>query len=140
MVLGMTGVVLQRYLLASGRPWEQELPLFFHSALFLLGAGYAWQKDAHVRVDVFYERFSPPVRAWINLLGTVLLVWPSCAALLWFSWDYVLASWAIHEASAEYQGMPGIYLLKTGIWAFAVLVALQGVSVVLQSMREMMRR
>ncbi len=133
MVVMMSINVTMRYLFAAGDPWQQELVRFFHAGLFLLGAGYAYANDAHVRVDVCYHHFRPRVQAWVNLLGVLLLLFPFCGALIWFSWYYVLAAWAIREGSGEFRGMPGVFLLKTGIWGCALLLILQGCAVLLRS-------
>ena len=59
-----------------------------------------------MRVDVFYASASPRVKAWIDLLGVLLLLLPLCAAIVWFSWPYVARSWAILERSRETSGLP----------------------------------
>ncbi len=133
MVLMTFAIVMRRYLFASGYPWEQELVRFMHAFVFLLGAGYTLKAGGHVRVDVCYSRFTVKLKLWVNLLGTVLLLWPFCAAIGWYATDFILNSWAIREASTEYNGMPGIYLLKTSIWAFCAVLALQGLSIVIDA-------
>jgi TRAP-type mannitol/chloroaromatic compound transport system permease small subunit len=125
--------VVSRYVFNSGIAWQQELVRFCHAILFLGAAAYAMLKDEHVRIDVFYQRYSERGKAWCNLLGTLLLLYPVCAAILYFSWGYVLHSWNIHESSNEYRGMPGIFLLKSFIWIFAATLMLQGASVILKS-------
>ncbi len=126
MVLVMSANVAMRYLFASGEPWQQELVRFMHAALFLLGAGYALKEDSHVRVDVFYQRFSPKAQALVTLVGTIGLLFPCCIALIGFSADYIMDAWRIKEGSAEYHGMPGVYLLKSCIWLCAGLLMVQG--------------
>ena len=65
--------VMQRYLLNTGLPWEQELVRFMHAILFLAAAGYTLKADEHVRVDVLYQHFSERDKAWVNLLGLSLI-------------------------------------------------------------------
>ncbi len=133
MVVLMFITVVQRYLFASGMSWEQELVRFFHGMVFLAAAGYTLKHNGHVRVDVVYQRLSERRQAWINLAGTVVFLWPVCAALFWFSTDFVLNAWAIYEGSNEYQGMPGVFIYKTFIWVFCGTLALQGISTCLHS-------
>ena len=79
-----------------------------------------------MRVDVFYASASPRVKAWVDLLGALLLLLPFCIAIVWFSWPYVARSWAILERSRETSGLPLVFALKTLIPLFAAMLALQG--------------
>jgi len=107
-----------------------ELQWYLFSLVFLLGAAYALQRDAHVRVDVFYGRLSPRARAWINLLGTVLFLLPFCGLVLWVSWGWVVNSWVVREMSPDPGGLPR-YPLKAMLPVAFVLLALQGVSILI---------
>jgi TRAP-type mannitol/chloroaromatic compound transport system permease small subunit len=121
-------VVLMRYVLGIGSIWLQESILYAHAALFLLAAAWTLKEGAHVRVDVFYAGASPRTRAFVDLFGALLLLLPFCAAVIWFSLPYVARSWAILERSREASGLPLVFLLKTLIPVFAVLLALQGLA------------
>lgn len=133
--LAFTGlaVVVLRYGFDQGFVWMQELLVWFHAAVFMLGAAYALRHDAHVRVDVFRQRMSLRHRAWVDLLGTLLLLWPTCAVIAWFSIPYVAGSWDIGERSREAGGLPSLWLLKGLIPALAVLLAVQGLAMVLRA-------
>lgn len=96
------------------------------SAVFLLGAAWALAEDAHVRVDVLYGRLSPRRRAWIDLLGSVLLLLPFCALLLWTTWPAVLESVALREAALDPGGLAR-WPVKLVVPVAVVLLALQGV-------------
>jgi len=103
-----------------------------YSAMFLLGAGWTLQRDDHVRVDVVYERLSLARRAWVDLLGSLLLLLPFCAFGLWVSWDYALDAVRLLETSADAGQLP-IWPAKLLILAGFSLLALQGVATVLRS-------
>lgn len=126
MVVLTVAIVIARYGFDRGSVAVQELVLYAHAAVFMLGAAYALGEDRHVRVDVFYRGFSPVAQAWVNLLGVLLLLLPLMVYLVWVSWPYVVQSWAIGESSREAGGLPFVYLLKTLLLAMPVLVALQG--------------
>ena len=126
-------VVLLRYVLGLGSIWLQESILYAHAALFLLAAAWTLKEGGHVRVDVFYASASPRVRAWIDLIGALLLLLPFCIAVMWFSWPYVIRSWAILERSRETSGLPLVFALKTLIPLFALMLALQGLSQAIKS-------
>jgi TRAP-type mannitol/chloroaromatic compound transport system permease small subunit len=121
-------VVLLRYVLGIGSIWLQESILYAHAALFLLAAAWTLKEGGHVRVDVFYAHAAPRTRAWIDLIGALLLLLPFAFAIAWFSQPYVGRSWAILERSRETSGLPLVFLLKTLIPAFALLLALQGIA------------
>lgn len=133
MVIMMTVNVLMRYAFAAGVPWQQEVVRFAHGMLFLGGAAYALKHEALVRVDVLYQGMNAHKAAWVNIIGTILFLWPTCFTLIYFSLDFVLGSWEILEGSAEYKGMPGVFLFKSFIWLAGGMLALQGVSLVIHS-------
>ncbi len=133
MVLMMATIVLLRYAFAEGEPWQQESVRFMHGILFLAGAAYALKHEALVRVDVLYQGFCDRRKAIVNIAGTCLFLFPFCFALAWFSQDYILSSWQILEGSAEYKGMPGVFIFKSFIWVCAITLALQGVSLIIHS-------
>lgn len=128
MVLTTFGIVVLRYGFGIGSIAAQEAVTYMHALVFLLGAAYTLKHDGHVRVDIFYRGMSERRRAWIDLLGTLLLLMPVCLFILWASWDYVAASWALREGSRETSGLPGVYLLKTAIPLMAALLLLQGLA------------
>jgi TRAP-type mannitol/chloroaromatic compound transport system permease small subunit len=121
-------VVVLRYVFGHGSIWLSESIVYGHAAMFMLAAAWTLKAGGHVRVDVFYADASPRTKALVDLCGSVLLLLPFMAVLAWFAWPYVARSWAILEASRETSGIPAVFLLKTLIPAFALLMALQGVS------------
>ena len=67
-----------------------ELQWYLFSLLFLLGASYTLRHDDHVRVDILYSRLGAKGKAWINVLGTLLLLVPFCLLMIWVSWPAVI--------------------------------------------------
>lgn len=128
MVLVTFLVVLMRYAFSQGSIAIQESVTFMHGALFMIAIAYTLGRDGHVRVDIFYQRMSPRGRAWVDLLGTLLLLIPICCLIIWLGWDYVIESWRVYEGSREAGGLPGVYLFKTLILIMPVLLLLQGVT------------
>ena len=128
MVVITFAIVVARYLFDVGTIAGQEAVMYLHGIAFMLGFAYALKHNAHVRVDVLANRFSPRTRAAIDLAGHLLFLLPMCACVIWFSWDYVAAAWRVREGSAEVGGIPGVYLLKSLLIASSVLLALQGIA------------
>ena len=133
MVLITFAVVVLRYGLQIGSIALQESVTYLHALVFMLGAAYTLKHDSHVRVDIFYQKASPRTRAWTNLLGTLLLLFPTCIFIFVGSLDYVASAWSIREGSREAGGLDGVYLLKTVIPLMALLLLLQGSSLALRS-------
>jgi len=133
MVLITFAVVVLRYGLQTGSIALQESVTYLHAIVFMLGAAYTLKHDSHVRVDIFYQKASLRTRAWTNLLGTLFLLFPTCGFIFASSLDYVTSSWAIHEGSRETGGLDGVFLLKTVIPVMALLLLLQGCSLILRS-------
>jgi TRAP-type mannitol/chloroaromatic compound transport system permease small subunit len=125
-VLLQFAVVVLRYAFGIGSIWLSESVIYAHAALFMLAAAWTLQANGHVRVDVFYAEASPRAKALVDLLGALLLLLPFMAVIAWFALPYVARSWSILERSRETSGLPLVYLLKTLIPAFALLMALQG--------------
>jgi len=121
-------VVALRYVFGIGSIWLSESVIYAHAALFMLAAAWTLQVGGHVRVDVFYAGAEQRARALVDLLGTLFLLLPFMLVLVWYAFPYVLRSWVILEASPETSGIPAVFLLKTLIPLFAVLMALQGVA------------
>lgn len=128
-------VVVARYAFDAGWIALQESVTWMHGLALMLGLAYTLEHDAHVRVDVVYRRLGPRPRAWIDLAGTALLLWPLCGFIMWSSWYYVGEAWAIGEGSREAGGLRGLYLLKTVIPVAAALLGLQGCVVAGRSVR-----
>ena len=131
MVLITFAVVVLRRGFESGSIALQESVTYLHAMVFMLAAAYTLKHDGHVRVDIFYQQFSARTRAWVDLLGTLLLLFPVCLFILFASLEYVAASWSILEGSREAGGLDGVFLLKTVIPVMAVLLLLQGSSIIL---------
>lgn len=132
-------VVVLRYAFNIGWIALQESVTYLHALVFLLGIGYTLKHDKHVRVDIFYRDMQPHTQALVNLLCTLLFLFPVGLFLFWISWGYVLESWAVLEGSREAGGLPGVFLLKTALLLMAGLLLLQGLSEFLRSLLILMR-
>lgn len=128
MVITNTLIVLLRYGIHISTTALQELLIYFHSIVFLLAAPLALQNNHHVRIDVVYSKLPAKQQIWITRLGILLFLWPFCTTVFILSWPYVMFSWQLLEHSAEPGGLPTVYLLKSLLLIFPVLLALQGLS------------
>lgn len=129
MALIQFGIVVLRYVFGVNYIFMQESITYMHGAVFLLAAGYALLTDDHVRVDIFYRGAPAKRKALIDFLGTYFLLFPVCLLLLWTASPYVANSWAVGESSAEASGIAGVFILKSMIPAFAMLLAMAGFNI-----------
>ncbi len=116
----------------------QESVVYMYAWIFMLAAGYTLKHEGHVRVDIFYGQFTPKQKAWVNLLGTLLLLFPMFIFIAWASFDYVLTAWRIHEASREAGGLAFVYILKASLFAMPLLMLLQGSALILSSLQTLL--
>ncbi|MCY1543583.1 Tripartite ATP-independent periplasmic transporter, DctQ component [compost metagenome] len=96
-------------------------------------AAWVLQCNGHVRVDIFYQRFSGRRQALVEILGNLLFLLPVCLFLGLSSWDYVSNSWATLEGSSESGGLKFVYLQKSIILVLVISLVLQGISDLIKS-------
>lgn len=128
MVLVQFAIVIARHVFGVSDIAANESVLYLHATLFMLGAGYAYLIDAHVRVDIVYAKLSARARAAIDIAGSLVFLFPALALLAYWSWPTVRRAWAIYEGPISVGGIPASFLLKTLIPAFCLLLAIQGVA------------
>lgn len=116
----------------SSNTWL-EAQWYMFAALFLFAAAWTLRQDAHVRVDLVYARLTPRGKAWINLLGVLLLLLPFCLFMLWAVWPSVVESWTIRELSPDPGGLPR-WPIRAAVPVGFVLLLLQGIAMGLRSL------
>ena len=94
--------------------------------MFLFGSGYALSEEKHVRVDLFYQKFSPIEKAQVNVVGTLFFLIPWSLTLAWYSFKYALQSFLIKETSPDPGGLGAIYFIKMAIPIGFILLFFQG--------------
>ena len=132
--------VVRRYAFGRGSAAMHELEFYFFSAIFTLGAAYAMYRKTHIRVDVFYSRWSSRTQAIIDIVFFFLLFLPFVAAVIWRSIPFWLWSIGIREASPSPGGLPYLYMLKGFLPIGFCLLLLQGVSQFLQDVLALGRK
>jgi TRAP-type mannitol/chloroaromatic compound transport system permease small subunit len=126
--------VVMRYVFRTSFVFTQELEWHLFAFIFLIGGGYTLLQDGHVRVDIIYQKLGFKARAWVNLLGVLLLLIPGCLLIIITSWKFVYQSWSILEGSPDPGGIPLRFVLKACIPAGFMLLLLQGLSLGIHSL------
>ena len=106
MVIVVFTVVVLRYGFNIGFIWMQEVYVWLHSFVFMLGAGFTYLANEHVRIDVFYRGASKKYKATVDLLGNVILLLPFLYIIWKYSYPFVYRSFLMGEVSREAGGMP----------------------------------
>ncbi len=114
-----------------GQSWTKvdESVIYMHASVIMLGSAATLLAGQHVRVDIFYAKMSPRTRALVELIGFYALMLPFCLILLWNAQTFVHLSWSSFEGSYESDGIRGVYLLKTLIPLFALMMLAQGFAI-----------
>lgn len=122
-----------------GLSWTKlsESAQYFHAAVIMLGGAMTLLVNEHVRVDVFQSRLSRARKALVDLIGFHIGLMPVCLLLIWSSNSFIRFSWQIFEGSAETDGIKGVFLLKTLIPIFAIMLLAQGLSITLRAVMVM---
>ncbi|MCX8004893.1 MAG: TRAP transporter small permease subunit [Burkholderiaceae bacterium] len=109
--------VMRKTFSLSSNAWL-ELQWYLFSAVFLLGAGYAFLRNAHVRIDFISARLSARTRSWIDIVGIVVFLMPLCVMLIDMSWPLFVRAWQSGEMSQNAGGLirwPVYLLIPVGM-------------------------
>jgi len=128
LALGMLSVVILRYVFGESLTKVSELVMYAHALGFLMAAPAALIANAHVRVDIVYEGLSVRAKAVVDVAGFTLFLAPVMLLLLIYCGPVVELAWRIGERSAETDGLPLVFLLKTAMPVFAVAMLAAGVA------------
>lgn len=118
-----------------GLSWTKlfESAAYFHAGVIMLGAAATLLAGQHVRVDVFHDTMAQRARAVVDFIGFYVLLTPVCLIILWDSQSFVNFAWRIFEGSNEADGIRGVFLLKTLIPIFALMMIAQALSIALRA-------
>ncbi len=132
--------VFCRHVFEEADAWRGELEIYVFAFIFLLGAGYAFKHDRHVRVDLFYAGYRKRDKAWTNLIGGLVLLIPWCIIVLIYSWEVAQASLAINEKSPNPNGLPYRFILKFALSIGIAFLLLQAIVSIAKSILELTER
>ena len=135
MVIVVFTVVVLRYGFNIGFIWMQEVYVWLHSFTFMLGAGFTYLVNEHVRIDVFYREASKKYKAIVDLLGNIFLLLPFLYIIWSYSYPFVYRSFLMGEVSREAGGMPALYILKSAILWFCLVLFIQLISNIIKSLQ-----
>lgn len=127
-VLVAFAVVFMRYALGKGFPWLQEVYIWLHGIAFMTVSAWVLKEGGHVRVDLVYKRLGLRARAWVEIVGVFCFLMPMTLLMGWWAWPAVQRSWRLMERSQTADGLQFLYVLKSFVLVFCVLIVLQGLA------------
>ena len=125
--------VLASWLFNTSWIWMRESVTWMHGANFLLAAAYTLNRQAHVRVDIFYSKMSPQKQALVDFVGTLLLMLPTSIFIAWASWPAFLLSWRVGEVSSEAGGLPALWILKGFLLMMPLFLIIESINQLVKS-------
>ncbi|PWC39676.1 sugar transporter [Azospirillum sp. TSO35-2] len=125
-VVSSANAVIRYALNTSSNAWL-ELQWYLFSAVFLLCAGYTFQRNEHIRIDIILGRFSKKVQAAVDVFGIIVFMFPMTLIIMVLSWPMFMDSFHTNEMSSDAGGLirwPAKFLIPAGFF----LLTAQGVS------------
>ncbi|MGH8714270.1 MAG: TRAP transporter small permease subunit [Casimicrobiaceae bacterium] len=136
--LGLAAVIVSavsaslRYSMNVGSNAWLEMQWYLNSAVFMLVAAWALKRNDHVRIDVIAGKLSPRAQAWIDILGSLLMLLPAAVIIGWYSWPTLVNSYEIGEYSSDPGG-----LIR---WPVRLLIPIAFTMLALQGVAEIIKR
>ncbi|MBL6929166.1 MAG: TRAP transporter small permease subunit [Rhodospirillales bacterium] len=130
MALNVFIVFFLRHVFAVELAWLRESYAWMHGIIFMAGAGYTVLNNGFLRVDIIYRKKDARQRAVADLTGALAFLAPFAITVAWLSWPYVAEAWTRLDGAGEIGGLPGVFLLKSVILVFCLLIGLQGAALV----------
>ena len=131
-VLVSAGNAVVRYSLNTSSNAWLEIQWYLFSAVFLFGAGYTLLHGQHVRIDIISNRLSKKAQMWIDILGTVLFLFPMAITIMWLSWPVFVQAYERHEVSTNAGGLI--------VWPARLMVPIGFFLLILQGLSELIKR
>jgi TRAP-type mannitol/chloroaromatic compound transport system permease small subunit len=130
-------IVISRFIFSYEQAYMGDLVRFWYAALFLFASSYTLIHEGHVRVDIFYTRFTERGKAWTNLVGSIAFGMPLCWIILtrglWGKANLINAPLLSFEVSQSGYGMYVKYFMASFLVIYAVSMLVQFGSYVLSS-------
>ena len=114
-----------RYLFSEGSMALQELEWHLYDVVILLSIVYTFKHNAHVRVDIFYDKFSPQMQRVINIASILLFILPLSFLIIYVGADFVEMSFSQNETSSNPGGLTHRWIVKSLMPFAFILLCLQ---------------
>lgn len=111
----------------------QEFEYWLHSGLMVFAIGYAYTRNAHVRIELLRDNFSNRTKHLIEVIGLLLALIPYAAIGLYLSWPFVRQSFISGEISKSQTGLSNLWIVKAGLLVLFGMLLVAGISQLMKS-------
>jgi len=125
--------ILLRYIFNINFIFLQELVMYMHAFIFLFGISICLKDNSHVRIDIFYNNLDIKTQSLVDKIGFIFFIIPFCIFVMYESTSMITRSWVMLEGSSEPGGLPVVYILKSSIYIFSLLILLQAINKLFES-------
>ena len=132
MTLISAGNAMMRYTINYSSNAYLEIQWYLFSFVFLMGAGYTFMKNEHVRIDVISHRLSKRAQAWVDIFGIIFFMMPMAIAIMWMSWPIFVLAFDDHEVSSNAGGLV--------VWPVRLIVPVGFFLLIMQGISELIKR
>ena len=139
LVLVVVYDVISRYFFGISSTAVQEITWHIFSIIFLLGASYTLKEEGHVRVDLFYQKYSEKTKAVVNLIGTLIFIVPFSLVVIITSVNWTINSFMMNEVSPDPGGLGFRFLIKAVLPLSFIFLLLQSFSLMINSINKIRR-
>jgi len=130
-IISAVNAILRKVFNIGSNAWL-EVQWYLFAAVFMLGAGYAFLKNVHVRIDFLSGKLSPRARNWIDIVGIVGFLLPLCLIMINLGWPLFEQAWESGEMSQNAGG-----LIR---WPVLLLIPLGMALLLVQTVSELIKR
>jgi len=127
--------VVLRYFFHTGSIALQEMEWHLFSAMFLLGISYALNEESHVGVDFIYVKLSIKKRAFINIIGTIVMLIPFSLLIIYGSYEFVLDSYEYNEISQDPGGLTHRWIIKFMIPLSFIILLISSMTFIMRNLK-----
>ena len=135
MILNVFYDVIMRYFFNDVSIGMQELEWHLFAAMFMFGIAYTLKEDGHVRVDIFYEKASKRIQAFINIFGALVFALPITVLICYYSIGYTMEAYSMGEGSGDPGGLPHRWIVRSVIPLSSVFLILAIIHVLLSQIQ-----
>ncbi len=128
-----------RYLFSVGSTALQELEWHLYDVVILLSIAYTLKQNSHVRVDIFYDKFSLKMQSFINLIAIVFFIFPLASLIIYIGFDFTMLSFLQHETSSDPGGLTHRWIVKSLMPLAFLFLALQSLSEIMSIIKSWKR-
>ena len=125
-----------RYLFSEGSTALQELEWHFFDVVILLSIAFTLRHNAHVRVDIFYDKFSDKMKLVINILTTIFFIFPLSFLIIYIGIGFVEMSFIQNEASSDPGGLKYRWIVKSLMPLAFTFLLLQAIKELLSDIKK----